>query len=96
MSSALRHRLQGCDDHRLDFGIVDRARHARTRLVMEAVQPLRDDTDGSCGIAIMAKASAPGRTKTRLVPPLTLEQAAALNTVFLQFRKNSIRGSGEM
>src|SRR5581483_688931 len=30
------------------------------------------------------KASAPGRTKTRLVPPLTPEQAAALNTAFLQ------------
>jgi uncharacterized protein len=40
--------------------------------------------DGSCGIAIMAKASAPGRTKTRLVPPLTFEQAAALNTAFLK------------
>ena len=26
----------------------------------------------SCGIAVMAKASAPGRAKTRLVPPLTL------------------------
>ena len=39
---------------------------------------------GSCGIAIMAKASVPGRTKTRLVPPLTFEQAAALNTAFLQ------------
>ncbi len=38
----------------------------------------------SCGIAIMAKASAPGRTKTRLVPPLTFDQAAALNTAFLQ------------
>jgi uncharacterized protein len=38
----------------------------------------------SCGIAIMAKASAPGRTKTRLVPPLTFDEAAALNTVFLQ------------
>jgi uncharacterized protein len=36
-----------------------------------------------CGIAIMAKASAPGRTKTRLVPPLTFEQAASLNTAFL-------------
>jgi rSAM/selenodomain-associated transferase 1 len=32
----------------------------------------------------MAKASAPGRTKTRLVPPLTFEQAAALNTAFLR------------
>ncbi len=38
----------------------------------------------SCGIAIMAKASAPGRTKTRLVPPLTFDQSAALNTAFLQ------------
>jgi uncharacterized protein len=37
-----------------------------------------------CGIAIMAKASEPGRTKTRLVPPLTLDEAAALNTAFLQ------------
>src|SRR5215831_20191208 len=38
----------------------------------------------SCGIAFMAKASAPGRTKTRLVPPLTFEEAALLNTAFLQ------------
>ena len=36
-----------------------------------------------CAIAVMAKASIPGRTKTRLVPPLTLEQAAALNSAFL-------------
>jgi rSAM/selenodomain-associated transferase 1 len=32
----------------------------------------------------MAKASYPGRTKTRLVPPLTFEEAAAFNTAFLQ------------
>jgi uncharacterized protein len=38
----------------------------------------------TCGIAVMAKASAPGRAKTRLVPPLSYEQAAALNTAFLQ------------
>ena len=38
----------------------------------------------TCGIAVMAKASAPGRTKTRLVPPLTFDEAAALNTAFLQ------------
>jgi rSAM/selenodomain-associated transferase 1 len=31
----------------------------------------------------MAKASLPGRSKTRLVPPLSYEQAAALNTAFL-------------
>ncbi|HTH96901.1 MAG TPA: TIGR04282 family arsenosugar biosynthesis glycosyltransferase [Stellaceae bacterium] len=39
--------------------------------------------DDYCAIAVMAKASAPGRTKTRLVPPLTHEQAAAFNTAFL-------------
>ncbi len=38
----------------------------------------------SCGIAFMAKASVPGRAKTRLVPPLTFAEAAALNTAFLQ------------
>ena len=37
-----------------------------------------------CGIAFMAKASAPGRAKTRLVPPLSFDEAAALNTAFLQ------------
>lgn len=36
-----------------------------------------------CGIAIMAKASEPGKCKTRLVPPLTHDEAAALNTAFL-------------
>ena len=41
-------------------------------------------TANSCGIAVMAKASAPGRTKTRLVPPLTGREAAAFNTAFLQ------------
>jgi hypothetical protein len=32
----------------------------------------------------MAKASAPGRAKTRLVPPLSFAEAADLNTAFLQ------------
>jgi uncharacterized protein len=38
----------------------------------------------SCGIAVMAKASVPGRTKTRLTPPLTASEAAACNTAFLK------------
>ena len=37
-----------------------------------------------CGIAFMAKASVPGRAKTRLVPPLTFDEAANLNTAFLR------------
>jgi len=41
-------------------------------------------TIAACGIAVMAKASVPGRAKTRLVPPLTPDEAAQLNTVFLR------------
>jgi rSAM/selenodomain-associated transferase 1 len=43
---------------------------------------------------MMAKASAPGRTKTRLVPPLTFEQAAALNTAFLQDMAANLLSAG--
>lgn len=39
---------------------------------------------GMCALAVMAKAPRPGRVKTRLSPPLTLEQSAALNTCFLR------------
>src|SRR5262245_6150806 len=46
---------------------------------------MRDVGDGhSCGIAVMAKASVPGRTKTRLTPPLTAAEAADFNTAFLK------------
>ena len=45
--------------------------------IMGAVAP-------ACGIAVMAKASFPGRTKTRLVPPLSFAEAAAFNTAFLR------------
>jgi uncharacterized protein len=38
----------------------------------------------ACGIAVIAKASIPGRTKTRLVPPLTFDEAAQCNTAFLR------------
>jgi rSAM/selenodomain-associated transferase 1 len=37
-----------------------------------------------CALAVMAKAPQPGKVKTRLSPPLTLEQAAALNIRFLR------------
>jgi uncharacterized protein len=39
---------------------------------------------GSCAIAVMAKASVPGRVKTRLIPLLGAEHAAGLNTAFLR------------
>jgi hypothetical protein len=37
-----------------------------------------------CALAVMAKAPRPGKVKTRLSPPLTVEQAAALNICFLR------------
>jgi rSAM/selenodomain-associated transferase 1 len=38
----------------------------------------------SCALAVMTKAPRAGKVKTRLVPPLTSEEAAALNVCFLQ------------
>jgi rSAM/selenodomain-associated transferase 1 len=37
-----------------------------------------------CALAVMAKAPRPGKVKTRLCPPLTFEQSAALNVCFLR------------
>ena len=39
---------------------------------------------GRCAFTVMAKAPIPGRVKTRLTPPLTPDQAAALNKAFLR------------
>ncbi len=39
---------------------------------------------GRCALAVMTKAPRAGRVKTRLTPPLTSEQAAALNVCFLR------------
>ena len=51
---------------------------------VDSSRPVHVAATASCGIAFMAKASVPGRAKTRLVPPLTFDEAAALNTAFLQ------------
>jgi rSAM/selenodomain-associated transferase 1 len=37
-----------------------------------------------CALAVMAKAPRPGKVKTRLSPPLTPEQASALNVCFIK------------
>lgn len=55
---------------------------------------LERDAGGGCGVAVMAKASAPGRTKTRLVPPLSFEEAAAFNTAFLQDAAENLAAAG--
>src|SRR4029077_8331535 len=43
-----------------------------------------------CALGIMTKAPQPGKVKTRLVPPLTLEEAARLNVCFLRDLSASI------
>jgi rSAM/selenodomain-associated transferase 1 len=53
------------------------------------IRPEKDSIP-TCGMAIMAKASIPGRTKTRLVPPLTLDEATACNTAFVRDVAESI------
>jgi hypothetical protein len=50
----------------------------------------------ACGIAIMAKASRAGLTKTRLVPPLTPEEAAQCNTAFLKDVADNLLRAGEV
>ena len=42
------------------------------------------DRSALCALAVMSKAPRPGKVKTRLAPPLTLDQSAALNICFLR------------
>ena len=44
-----------------------------------------------CALAVMAKAPRPGKVKTRLSPPLTPEQAAAINICFLKDTTENIQ-----
>ena len=62
-----------------------------------AVAEIDNTAVRTCGIAVMAKASIAGRTKTRLVPPLTFEEAAQCNTAFLRdIADNIIAASAEV
>jgi rSAM/selenodomain-associated transferase 1 len=45
---------------------------------------LDDVARGSCALAVMTKAPRAGEVKTRLAPPLTHDEAAQLNSSFLQ------------
>jgi rSAM/selenodomain-associated transferase 1 len=55
-------------------------------------QRLDKSRSGKCALAVMAKAPRPGKVKTRLSPPLTLEQSAALNICFLRDTTRNIAG----
>ncbi len=49
---------------------------------------------GLCAIAVMAKAPLPGRSKTRLIPPLDADGAAALSRAFLRDVTENIAEAG--
>jgi uncharacterized protein len=51
--------------------------------ILNPANPLATRTN-QCALAVMAKAPRSGEVKTRLAPPLTLDQAAAINICFLQ------------
>jgi len=48
-----------------------------------------------CALGLMAKAPIPGEVKTRLVPPLTAREAAALNVCFLRDMAANIQSVSE-
>src|SRR5919204_4122023 len=51
--------------------------------------------EGSCAMGIMAKVPRSGRVKTRLVPPLTHDQASALSECFLRDVAASVATAAE-
>ena len=55
----------------------------------DAIAPRPD-----CAVAVMAKAPRPGHSKTRLVPPLSFEQAAAMSAAFLRDTTSNIVQAG--
>src|SRR5712691_2782341 len=61
---------------------------------MDTVKP-DHAVPSSCGIAVMAKASVPVSAKTRVVQPLTIDEAAAFNTASLQDVAANIRAAGK-
>jgi rSAM/selenodomain-associated transferase 1 len=62
-------------------------------LPYKVLQPGEDARAGEdrCALAVMAKAPRPGKVKTRLSPPLTPEQASALNICFIRDTTENIR-----
>jgi uncharacterized protein len=58
-------------------------------LLLDASRPSVDFRN-RCALTVMAKAPVAGQVKTRLIPPLTPEQAAGLNACFLRDRVASL------
>jgi uncharacterized protein len=78
------------------------ARHAtELNTTMTAIHRILDPREGGqasrglCALAVMTKAPQAGRVKTRLTPPLSPDEAAALNICFLRDTAAAIAGTAD-
>jgi rSAM/selenodomain-associated transferase 1 len=64
-------------------------------IAYRVLDPSRPDQvpKGLCALAVMTKAPRAGQVKTRLTPPLTAEEAAALNSCFLRDTTTAIKNA---
>lgn len=53
-------------------------------MLLTPLSPNTDPVSGDLTVVVMAKAAVPGRVKTRLIGPLTAEQAAAVHQAMLE------------
>jgi rSAM/selenodomain-associated transferase 1 len=65
---------------------IGRAKRQQTKAVYRVLDPevVEPGASGFCALAVMTKAPRAGQVKTRLVPPLTPDEAAELNVCFLR------------
>lgn len=61
---------------------MENRRYPNYRILQRGVREPK--FEGICALAVMAKAPRAGKVKTRLQPPLSAEEAAALNVCFLR------------
>ena len=62
--------------------------------IIDPARPQLEKFHGLCALGIMTKAPEAGKVKTRLTPPLTSAEAAALNECFLRDLSSSIADAG--
>jgi rSAM/selenodomain-associated transferase 1 len=65
---------------------IGRAKRQQNKAVDRVLNPelVEPSASGFCALAVMTKAPRAGQVKTRLVPPLTPDEAAQLNVCFLR------------
>jgi rSAM/selenodomain-associated transferase 1 len=82
---------------RLTRTAFERREHAGMKAVHRVLDPGKPEqiAKGLCALAVMTKAPQAGKVKTRLTPPLSSQEAAALNTCFLRDTATAIATTAE-